>query len=154
MNAQKLKSVAVLFVFSWVAISFFSSYLQDDEPRAAQNQNALAQEFNNITPLSSTVFCDYRAGHKGQSAGVGGHFSTIQSFEQVRAHFDRELQRNGWKFYKEERVLDWGRDFGGKSLHYCKGEYTASLQYAGENAGYGWDYALDLDWRMNLIICS
>ena len=31
---------------------------------------------------------------------------------------------------------------------YCKGDLHAHLQYAGERAGYGWDFAFSVTWGL------
>jgi hypothetical protein len=48
-------------------------------------------------------------------------------------------------------MKDWGQDLGGRTARYCKGKYRADLQYAGERANYGWDYAFSLSWGLDAI---
>jgi len=46
-------------------------------------------------------------------------------------------------------VRDWGRDLGGKEAFYRRGDDTVVLQYAGQEAKYGWTYALDVTWGLD-----
>ncbi len=43
-------------------------------------------------------------------------------------------------------MFDWGKDYGGKSLRYRKGEFVATMQYAVVNADYGWDYGFSMSY--------
>jgi hypothetical protein len=109
------------------------------------------QEFKSIQPLPQAIACDYHASHKTQQSLVGSSYSTKLSFPEIRAYYNAELSRRGWLFQRERTLHDWGRDFGGKSVYYCKGSYTASLEYAGENAGSGWNYALEVSWGLGSL---
>ena len=135
-----------------VLVLLFVAYLVYDyavnAPKAALAQRELEQEFKSIKPLPGAVAGNYHASHDTQQSLVGSSYSTELSYREIRAYYDAELARRGWRFQKEEGLRDWGRDFGGRSAHYFKGNYAASLQYAGENADYGWDYALELSWGL------
>ena len=72
--------------------------------------------------------------HKTQQALVGSSYSTTKPYSEIRKHDDEELARRGWKFHREQEVADWGRDLGGRTTECCKGDYRASLQYAGQRA--------------------
>jgi len=69
---------------------------------------------------------------------------TSSSYQQITAFYDDELVDAGWTLAGEEPLRDWGRDLGGKIRHYRKGHDVIDLQWAGESAQYGWDYALSL----------
>ena len=142
------KGVITLFVFLVIVYDVIDGFINDDEPKAAQIQQELEHEFEAINPITQSGYYDYLAAHKSRNASVSGAFSTNLTFPEVRNYYDQELARNGWKFDKEERVQDWWRDFGGGSVQYCKGNYRAFLQYAGENADYGWNFSLSLSWRL------
>ena len=142
--------VGSVFLVLFVAYMIYDHAI--NAPKAALVQQELEQEFNSIKPMPSTVACDYYASHKTQQSLVGGKYSTKLSYREIRTYYDAELSSHGWRFQKEEGLRDWGRDFGGRSAHYCKGSYTASLEYAGEKAGHGWDYALDMSWGLGSLV--
>jgi hypothetical protein len=86
-------------------------------------------------------------GARSENALISRAFNIIMAQEDVVRSVDGQLSMLGWKFVTARPIRDWGRDFGGWSRQYCKGEYVAALQYAGQNAHYGWDYTLDISWQ-------
>lgn len=80
--------------------------------------------------------------------GFSRYFNCSLVYEDIKNHYDQELTRNGWQFIKEKKVYDWGRDLGGRSIEYKKREFTATIQYSGEEANYGSTYAFSLDWGL------
>ena len=90
--------------------------------------------------------------YKPRMAWIGQRYTTTLSYAQIRAYYDAELARHGWSPHRERGTRDWFRDFGGRKVEYCKGPYTASLDYAGERANYGWVFSLDLTWGHEALI--
>ncbi|MCA1594791.1 MAG: hypothetical protein LC754_19615 [Acidobacteria bacterium] len=138
----------------WV-VGFFAFMVYDfaiNGPKAQVVQSQLENEFKSIEPMPSARACDYKATHKTSQALVTCGYSTNLSYADMRAHYDIELARHGWVFYEEDEMRDWGRDFGGKTARYCKGGYRANLQYAGQDAGYGWDYAFSVSWGLDSLV--
>src|SRR5712691_6052747 len=43
----------------------------------------------------------------------------------------------GWQLARERQLKDWGRDLGGRELKFRRGDYEATVEYAGERADYG-----------------
>jgi hypothetical protein len=101
----------------------------------------------NILPESSLV--SRRSSTKPHHILVSNSYMTRLNDQSIRTYYDAELKKHGWEFQNEERLRDWGQDFGGFTVNYCKGEYTATLNYAGARAGYDWDYTLALSWGLN-----
>lgn len=120
-----------------------------DPSKGESAQTELEREFKAITPPPGATPRDYHASHKSRQALVGSGYSSDLPFEGIRKYYDEELAKNGWKFHDEYALRDRGRDFGGRTVEYCKGEYRASLVYAGERANYGWVYAIDLSWGLD-----
>lgn len=121
-------------------------------PKAASVLNTLEDEFKSVEPLPEARSCCYFATHKTSQALVTSKYSTSLPYAAIREHYDAELSRRGWIFYEEDETRDWGMDFGGKTARYCKGEFRASLEYAGERADYGWDYAFSVSWGLDSLV--
>jgi hypothetical protein len=115
------------------------------DPRAAQIQKELEQEFKAIPALPNARSAGYQSSHRL----VSGKYLTGAPYPQIRAFYEDALTSHGWTLYEEREVNRWWRDLGGKSTQYCKGEYRAHLQYAGEQANYGWDFAFELSWGLD-----
>ena len=145
-------------IWKWVGliwvVGFISFMVYDfvfNGPKAQAVQRQLEAEFKVIEPLPGAEACDYRATHKTSQALVTSKYGTHLPYAEIRAHYDAELAKHGWVFYEEDEMRDWGMDFGGKTARYCKGEYRANLEYAGQQADYGWDYAFSVSWGLDSL---
>jgi len=137
----------------WI-VGFFVFIVYDyavNGPKAELVLSKLEDEFRSVAPLPDARSCDYFATHKTQHALVTSKYRTSLPYVSIRAHYDAELTRHGWVFYEEKETRDWGMDLGGKTARYCKGEYRASLEYAGEQADNGWDYAFSVSWGLGSL---
>ena len=141
--------VPILFAFAFIA--FMTVQEVRNGPRAARIQDELEGEFKAIPAPSPAKSTYYNASRKSSNVLVSSHYESTLSYSEIRSHYDHELAKHGWTLYKEEQLRDWGRDFGGKSIHYCKGVYRASLEYAEPAAGYGWDFAFAVSWGLDAI---
>lgn len=118
-------------------------------PKAATHLKILDTEFETIPIPPKTKLLDHDLSSKTSSALVSNSFATDLKYQQVKIFYNSELLRHGWHFVKEEKIRDWDEDLGGTSVDYRKGNCTASLQWAGESANYGWDYAFSLSWGLD-----
>lgn len=118
-------------------------------PKAKETQAQLEMEFKSIVPLSNASVVRYSASHKTSQALVETTYLTDTNPAGIFSHYDNQLKQHGWKSYGTSGMTDWGRDLGGKSAYYCKGEYSAQLQYAGQQANYGWTYAFSVSWGLS-----
>lgn len=118
-------------------------------PKAKQAMAELEIEFQTITPLPNVKTVRYNASYKTSQAFVEATYSTNVNSDDIFSYYDEQLIQHGWQYYKTSRLTDWGTDLGGKSAEYCKGDYVASIQYAGNKANYGWTYAFNLSWGLS-----
>ncbi len=118
--------------------------------RKAQLINAdLEKEIGLIQPPPGAVVMGHDASSKPRQALVSRDYSADSSYQSLRAHYDAELSRLGWKFQREEHLKEWGGDRGGMAAQYCKESYTASLYYAGEHPQEMRDYSISLSWGLD-----
>lgn len=112
-------------------------------------QKQLESEFRQIKSPPNGRSLRYAATHKNQQAEVSSDYLSSLGYQEIRAFYDPELNRSGWKFVKEEPKKTWGQDYGGKQTFYCKGPYTATLEYAGQAQNQlGWTYSFALSWGL------
>jgi len=127
--------------------------ITNQDLQARQKQDEIEREFRLIQPPPSTVAesASPQFIHKDDRGVVGLSYKTSLSYSEIRRHYDLELAKYGWKFQKEINVIYRGEDSGGKEAFYSKGEYTATLQFAGkrEFSEMGWNYGLDLSWGLH-----
>jgi hypothetical protein len=120
-----------------------------NRPNADESLKSLEKEFAVIAPISSATRLRYESSHKVSLGSVSADYKTNQSYAQIRAHYGDELKKNGWTFVGEKPVKIWWHDYGGKEAFYCKGRYTATLQYAGQSEEeFGWTYNFNLSWGL------
>ncbi len=141
------KALRVLGIFC--AIGFFAWMVYDfafHGPEAKRAMEALEGEASVVRPPHSATETRHSATHKPHSALVTSTYSTAMSYPELRSYYDVELAAHGWTFIREQSDRAWGNDLGGFSAYYRKGVYTATLQFAGVKANYGWTYAVGLGW--------
>ena len=115
----------------------------------------LKGEFGQIRPFPGAVAGHQRSMDKGRQGHVGADYTSAESFEAIKAHYNGELTKRGWKLLREEKVLYNNRDYGGLHVFFCKNNYTADLQFAGEQEQqFGWTYSFSLSWGLYDTACS
>jgi hypothetical protein len=146
LDKKKVRMVISIFIFAVVTGSIVGLDYWENGERAKQMMRDLETEFATIEPLPQATALSYKASYRPRQAWVTSKYVTNLNFPAIRAYYDGELTKRGWSFHNEEQFTDWGRDLGGMEVNYCKGDYTISLHYAGDQSGYKWVYSLDLDW--------
>jgi len=139
-------------LFAFFAIGFMACTTYDsikNGSKASRVQVELESEYRVIQQLPEAKSRHYHASHKVQTALVGSEYQTASSYPDIRTYYDSELPKHGWVFLREENVIYKWKDRGGKHAFYRKGEYTADVQYAGEQEPeFGWTYAFSLSWGL------
>lgn len=109
--------------------------------------NLLESEFSMIEEMPNSKYVRKpKISGKKENVGIHSYYNTDASCEEIFEYYNEILKVNGWEFMREEKVLDWGKDYGGMSARYRKGEFVAALQYAGEDVSCGWVFAFSINW--------
>lgn len=142
--------IGIIGIIPIVAFVLFLGYeFMIQLPKAKQVQTQLEIEFNAIHPLPSASIVKDDTSYKARHAVIGATYLTNISPDDIFKYYDGQLRQHGWQLNGTSGVKDWGRDLGGKSAEYCKGDYAAELQYAGQQANYGWTYAFGMSWGLH-----
>ena len=150
MNWARLKVIAGRLAAAALVLGVGGSFLYDVlvvEPLAVPHQRQLENEFRIIVPLPDAEGKPMTTMHGPRKALVSAHYRTGRPEAEIRSYYDHELAQHGWVPLEVRSLRDWGRDLGGWTASWCKGAYTADLQYAGAEAHYGWAFALGLSWH-------
>ncbi len=154
-NGRRTLALIVVLVLACVLLAFASVFVYRrynalvNGSMGTAKQKELESEFNRIAPLPGAMRLRFGTMNKGSQGDVGGDYGTPKTYSEIRGHYDEELARNGWKLVKEAPVKIWGRDYGGKQTFYCKGSYTATLEWAGQQATvFGWNYSFGFSWGL------
>ena len=118
-------------------------------PRPKQVAKQLEAELNSFAVFPQATVAHSESSYKDAQALIVTTYTTSASYSVLHDYYDAELAKHGWRFVSERTVTDWGRNLGGKTAHYCKADWSADLEYMGQdNAGKS-DYALALSWGLN-----
>jgi hypothetical protein len=115
-------------------------------PYGVEVQPQLEKEFRAISPLHQAKLVEYEATHRVESALVTGKYETNLSYPEIRAHYETELTRQGWKLYEEVYNLKTSE---ANLVRYCKGEYRANLGYGYAGAD---TYYFDVSWGSDSFV--
>jgi hypothetical protein len=80
-------------------------------------------------------------------AYINRNFRCKTSYDVIKRFYLERLVQDGWQFASERELKDWGLDIGGRELKFNRGEYEATIDYAGAKADYGWDYGIGIGLR-------
>jgi hypothetical protein len=109
------------------------------------NAQALAeQEISRLGQIPRVSLVSDRSYHRPNTVLATRMFVGAHAFSEIRSFYDDAFSKAGWRFAGERSVQDWWRDFGGKSVTYCKAGYVASVEYAGTTAQYGWNFSVSV----------
>jgi hypothetical protein len=107
-------------------------------------QAAVDREISRVGAPPGATLKSAGSYHRPGNALATQQFAGALKFSEVRSFYEVVLSGMGWRFISESSLRDSGRDLGEKQLTYCKGEYIASVQYAGSRTHIGWDFALSI----------
>ena len=118
--------------FIWFAL-FFLFHLIVLSPKAKESQKALQTELSIIAPPKESQLEETGASHKTNHASAYNRYAISWSPEEIFNYYDVELAKHGWSVFDQRNSVVIGKT-------YCKGNYTASLDYY--KVGYSWKYEL------------
>lgn len=144
LNWRTISGIIVLLIFA-----VFFVYDISQSPKAEQAQKELELEFKSIAVLPNAILINYDSSRKTSQALVNATYFVAVTPTEIFKHYDEQLRKHGWQSYGTSGMTEWGRDLGGKSAYYCKGDYYSQLQYAGEQANYNWTYAFSVSWGLS-----
>jgi hypothetical protein len=119
-------------------------------PATRANLLKLETESRSISAPARDVLVEQSSTHKSGQVLVDRTYKSGLSYPALRAHYDAQLLSHGWIFERDKPLRDWGRNLGGRVAVYRKGDDLVSIQYAGEDAQYGWTYAISFTWGLRM----
>jgi hypothetical protein len=137
----------VIFAVLFLAYTTYDEI--SSEPQSKQNQLEVEKEFHKIQPPpnATPTSTNLRFTRKTNHGTVGMLYQGNLAYSEIRAHYDAELTRNGWKFQNEEKVIYRGQDYGGKEVVYTKGKYEAIIYFPGTQPDADFTFGLNVSWE-------
>ena len=125
-SSEKQKTFILITLIAFMLFASFFGYLEYQEYQGRQHYPIVESEFNQIQPLPNAVpTSDNQGTVAANHANVGMLYQTNMSYNEVKEHYDVELERNGFKLQKESEA------YGRKRALYSKDKFTAFIDYAG-----------------------
>jgi hypothetical protein len=147
-----MSAFALVIIVPVVAIGGLAAYsIYRDEvarPIAKQKVPELKSEFRRIPVLAGAIATTNDGfTFDPQHLSEGRLYRTNLTYSEIRAHYDAELSKLGWKLDGESDVngVD-GENHGGKQVFYSKGEFRACLYHKGTETQYGYNYYFCVTW--------
>lgn len=144
-----IKSVVVALVFVLFSTSSCGNYSDSPNFNNGKVEKELKSELGLIPIMPNAKEESRDFFKKTGSALITSYCITKNDYKSINDYYSVKLKDNGWQFDKEKKVFYWGKDLGGKEISYKKGDYVATLQYAGDKADYGWTYSFTISWSQN-----
>jgi hypothetical protein len=114
------------------------------------SQAAVEKELNEIMPPSGATVTQHNVSNKWTQGVIGNYYRADLTYEQIRAHYDGEFARHGWKLKKQIPLTSWGNDLGESQTIYCRGNHAADIYFTGNaRTQFGYRYALDISWGLD-----
>ena len=132
-----------------VIIAYCSGYFTVKSVDYREIDSAMIHEYDMIKVMPNATATSERSFRgKENHALIGNNFNVDATYLEIFEHYDSCLKDNGWVFIREDKIYDWFNDYGGKTVKYKKGDYIATIQYAGETANYKWTYGFSMSWGL------
>jgi hypothetical protein len=144
----KPKHLFLLLLAAAAYVAILISGIKAEE-RSKAMQAELESDYKALPSFPRATRLGNTTGRKSSNGIVGATYSTSATLPEIRAYYDSVLLPRGWRLADEEQLRYWGNDLGGYSVYYKRDRFTASIQYAGQRAQYGWDYAFTLSWGLH-----
>ena len=139
-----LRLILIIWVVGFVCFVIWHHLTYGPRTRAKVPQLEAASALVTAPPEDQLVHRHVTS--KSGQVLVDRTYQSQRDYAALRAFYDSALTAHGWIFDREKPVHEWGKDLGGKTARYRRGEDCASLQYAGEKANHGWTYSLSFTW--------
>jgi hypothetical protein len=147
-----LSAFALTIIILVIVIGGFVTYsiYRDEvaEPIAKQKVPEVKNEFRQIPALAGAIATTNDGfTFDPQHLTEGRLYRTNLPYTEIRAHYDAELSKLGWKLDRESDVngID-GASHGGKQVLYSKAEFKARLYHKGTETQYGYNFYFCVTW--------
>jgi hypothetical protein len=97
-----------------------------------------------VFPGAIAVGANERSG--AGTAIVVKRYKSSASYEDLKKFYLQRLLAEGWEFHADRPLPGSNASAGERLLEFCKSDFSLTVQFAGRDAGYGWDYTVDIVW--------
>ena len=133
-----------IIVFIWPVSCVLSLLLVEfivRNPLAIEEQKNLESELALLRPPIEARLIESGASRKTSQASAFERYYLDWTADQIFEYYEAPLEQNGWRFAEQVNIT-----YGAVGRRYCKGDYTADLDYY--ESGYTWKYSIWLSWGL------
>jgi len=139
----------VLTLFLLGSVFGLMRYLNHQAERSSEMHQRLDRELSEIQNAPGTAQVQHVDAFRGSHGNVANYYKSSLSYDAIRAYYDEELKKRGWKFKQENKLETWGKDLGESLRIYCKNPLAADIYFTGKNQMVkGYTYSLSVSWRV------
>ncbi len=112
----------------------------------------IVQILKSVSVHPSKVEIETKNYSRGSNASITRKYKSDVPFGEIKEFYHKQLTNQGWQLNEEQELRDRGRFREERVLHFTRGEFLLSVQFAGKRREHlGWDYAIRIahpsDWK-------
>jgi hypothetical protein len=121
----------------FIAFLFFEAFILSS--LVGQQKQAPIDQFNQLPQMLEAQRLEYGTLGKENHFNVYGRYATTKSLTETLAYFKTQFSQMGWQFERDNYIKNEGM-----GAVYCKGDYTAFVDYY--EIHLSWTYEIWLTW--------
>ncbi len=151
------KMLELKFILLWVIVILItlSSCDSHDSNANSSKLDELTEILKSVSVHPSKIETETNNQSSSSNASITRKYKSDVSFDEVKEFYLEQLTNQGWQLNEERELRDRGRFRDERVLHFTRGEFLVSVQYAGRRREHlGWDYAVRIaypsDWKQKI----
>ncbi|MDQ3713894.1 MAG: hypothetical protein M3388_16980 [Acidobacteriota bacterium] len=146
---RNLKSISIWVILIFITLSSCDSH---DSNADGSKLDEITEILKSVSIHPSKAEIETNNQSSGSNASITRKYKSDVPFDEVKEFYLKQLANQGWQLIEEQELKDKGRYKGERVLHFTRGEFLLSVQFAGKRKEVlGWDYALRIahpsDWK-------
>jgi len=146
---RDLKIISLWLIVILITLSSCNSH---DSNASSSKLDEITEILKSVSAHPSKVEIETNNHSSGSNASITRKYKSDVPFDDVKEFYLKQLTHQGWQLIEEQELKDKGRYKGERVLHFTRGEFLLSVQYAGKRKEVlGWDYVLRIahpaDWK-------
>jgi len=140
---KKLRDLKVISLWVIFILIILSSCNSHDSNTSSSKLDEITEILKSVSIHPSKVEIETNNHSSSSNTSITRKYKSDVPFDEVKEFYLKQLINQGWHLTEEQELKDKGRYKGERALHFTRGEFLLSIQFAGKRKEVlGWDYAL------------
>ncbi len=140
---KELRDLKVISLWVIVILITLSSCNSHDSNTSSLKLDEITEILKSVSIHPSKVEIETNNHSSSSNTSITRKYKSDVPFDEVKEFYLKQLINQGWQLIEEKELKDKGRYKGERALHFTRGEFLLSIQFAGKRKEVlGWDYAL------------